>query len=366
LPCGPSNNNTNHRRQPQVTGPYPSGSLFGATPISVPSDISPLPTGAFSLPLGFPQEANPGCLVQPNAYAAWSCKMTFAPLIITINTTGVDTNGNQQQRASTRPGNGIPDTVIQYGAQTPQLDLEPMQLVKDLDVQSLGPAYHFSTRYDKLVILRPEELTAGSSLKKRQLNDDAPARQRFTVQPGDYPWYCYWNRTYIEGYIYVEDNSTAATFTALPTMYPTNLPSSSASDSATVAIATPAPTSTTQTFPTGAAAVVPTSSSVARRDAAADAAASSRIPPYPRIVKIEERRLPDSPQPYCQRMVLLDNGEITPAPNGNDPAVALWLQEQDPSYSEYFTTTSTTTQSKRDVERRADPSDSCHCQWMFK
>lgn len=293
--------------------------------------------------------------------------MTFAPIIITINNTGVDSNGNQQQRASTRGGNGIPDNVIQYGAQTPQLDLEPMQLVRDLDFQSLGPAFHFSARYDKVVVLRPEELTAGSALKKRQLTDDMSSRQRFTVQPGDYPWYCYWNRTYIEGYIYAEDNSTAATFTALPTMYPTNLPSSSVSDSAIVAVATPAPTSTTQTFPTAAAEVIPTSSSIVRRDAAADAAASSsRIPPYPRIVKIEERRLPDSPQPYCQRMVLLDNGKIAPAPNGNDPTVALWLQEQDPSYSEYFATTTTTAQNKRDVERRGDPSDSCHCQWMFK
>lgn len=296
--------------------------------------------------------------------------MTFAPLIITINNTGTDSNGNQQQRASIRGANGIPDNIIQYGAQTPELVMESMQLVKDLDVQSLGPAFHFSTRYDKLVILRPEELSAGSALKKRQLNDDAPSRQRFTVQPGDYPWYCYWNDTYIEGYIYTMDNSTAATFTALPTTYPTDLPSSSSSGSATVAVATPAPTSITQSFPTGAAEVVPTSTIITRRDADADAAAaasSSRIPAYPRIVKIEERRLPNPPsQPYCQRMVLLDNGKIAPAPNGNDPAVALWLQEQDPSYSEYFTTTSTTAQSKRDVERRGDPSDSCHCQWMFK
>lgn len=293
--------------------------------------------------------------------------MTFAPLILTINNTGVDSDGNTQQRASTREGSLVPGGVIQYGAQTPQLDLEALQLVRDLDYKNYGPAYHFSARYDKIVVLRPEELSAGSALRKRQLTDDMPSRQRFTVQPGDYPWYCYWNRTYIEGYIYAEDNSTAASFAALPTMWPTNTPSSTVPDTATFAAATPPPTGTTTTFPTAAAEVVPTSSSVARRDAAADAAASSsRIPPYPRIVKIEERRLPDSPQPYCQRMVLLDNGKIAPAPNGNDPAVALWLQEQDPSYAEYFSTTTAAADSKRDIERRSDPADSCHCQWMFK
>lgn len=295
--------------------------------------------------------------------------MTFAPIIITINSTGLDADGNMQQRASTRGGALIPDGVIQYGAQTPQLDLQPMQLVLDLDYKIYGPAYHFSTRYDKLVILRPEELSAGSSVKKRQLTDDMPSRQRFTVQPGDYPWYCYWNHTYIEGYIYAEDNSTAASFAALPTMWPTNSPSSTVPDSAAVAAATPPPTSGTTSYPTAGGEVVATPASVARRDAAADAAASaSRIPPYPRIVKIEERRLPDSPQPYCQRMVLLDNGKIAPAPNGDNPVLSLWLQEQDPSYAEYFAAT-TTSQGKRDtvtVARRDDPPDSCHCQWMFK
>ena len=292
--------------------------------------------------------------------------MTFAPIILTINNTGVDSDGNTQQKVSIRGGASL-DGVIQYGVQTPQLDLEPMQLVMDLDYKNYGPAYHFSARYDKIVVLRPEELTAGSFLKKRQTTDDMSSRQRFTVQPGDYPWYCYWNHTYIEGYVYAEDNSTAASFTALPTMWPTNSPSSTTSDTTTFAAATPAPTSTTTTLSTAAAEIVPTSSSVVRREATADAAASSpRIPPYPRIVKIEERRLPNSPQPYCQRMVLLENGNIAPAPNGNDPAVALWLQEQDPSYEEYFSVMTATTQSKRDVERRSDPSDSCHCQWMFK
>jgi hypothetical protein len=291
--------------------------------------------------------------------------MTFAPLIFTINNTGVDSQGNSQQRASTQPGSLVPDNIIQYGLQTPRLDLQPLDLVLDLDYQSYGPAYHFSARYDKIVVLRPEELTAGSALKnKRQTTDDMLSRQRFTVQPGDYPWYCYWNRTYIEGYIYAEDNSTAASFTALPTMWPTNSPSTT-SDTATVAVATPPPTGTT-TSSSASTDSVAKPSAVVRRDAAADAAASSpRIPPYPRIVKIEERRLADSPQPYCQRMVLLDNGRIAPAPNGNDLNVLLWLQEKDPKYSDYF---SATAQNKRDVaiEPRGDPSNSCHCQWMFK
>ncbi|CAO2647758.1 Nn.00g086800.m01.CDS01 [Neocucurbitaria sp. VM-36] len=367
-------NKAHEQPQSQVTGP--NGSLFDAIPISTPPGLAPLPTGAFSLPLGIPQESNPGCLTQANQYSAWSCKMTFAPLVITINNTS--NSDGSKQFASMKGGPAIPDGAILYGLQTPQLDFKEMQLVLDLDYKAYGPAYHFSARYDKLVILRPEEisLTTGSSAPaKRQ--DDKGFRQRFQVQPGDYPWYCFWNSTYIEGYIYSEDNSTAASFTAFPTQATLSTPSPTSVDSAAFGVATAAAATSAGgvTSPTQPAQVTATPSPVARRDVPTDPSSPSRMAPYPRIVKIEERRLPDSPQPYCQQMVLLDNGNITPAPNGKDSPVRIWLQESDPSYEEYFSaqatqTSSSTKKSKRELtlekQRRSDPGDACHCQWMFK
>jgi hypothetical protein len=345
-----------------VTGSH--GSLFDATPIPTPSGLGLLPTGAFSLPLGIPQESNPGCLTQANQYSAWSCKLTFAPLVVTINNT--QTNDGPMQLASMKSGSQVPDGAILYGLQTPDLALQPMQLVLDLDYKAYGPAYHFQARYDKLVILRPEELSANAGLSQRQ--DDKNFRQRFQVKPGDLPWYCFWNNTYIEGYIYVEDNSTAALFTVFPTQAPSGLPSASYDTAGFLAAATTGIPSTVSlpTSPTGA---TPTPSPVARRDAQSDAAAPPRMPPYPRIVKIEERRLPNSPQPYCQQMVLLDNGKIAPATNSNDAPKRIWLQESDPTYEEYFAAQATSTSNTRrdtDLQRRSDPSDACHCQWMFK
>ena len=359
--------------QPQITGPH--GALFGATPISIPDGFPTLPTGAFSLPLGFYQQANPGCLVQASEFPAWSCKMTFAPVIIMINNTYIDdSDGHQRQAASSEPGSLFSEGVLQYGLQTPQLLLEPMELVEDGDLEDFGPAYHFSTQYDKLVVLRPEDLSAGSSLKKRQNMNTMPLRQKFTVQPGDYPWFCYWNQTYIEGYIYAQNNSTAASLTSYPTMWPTNSPSPTTTlDTASFGVATAPPEIETETpTPTSASSEsLEAPSSVIRRDAAAAADASpSRIPPYPRVVKIEERRLPGSPQPYCQRMVMLDNGVIAPAPNGNDPIVTLGLQEMDPSFDDYRVASLATRNGRRDdagaAGRRGEPSNSCHCQWMFK
>lgn len=361
-------------RQSQITGP--NGSLFDAIPISAPPGLAPLPTGAFALPLGVPQESNPGCLTQANQYSAWSCKMTFAPLVITISNTS--DSGGVQQFASMKGGSAVPEGAILYGLQTPQLELQPMKLVLDLDLKAYGPAYHFAARYNKLVILRPEELnfSVGSGRVKRQ--DDKGFRQKFQVRPGDNPWYCYWNDTFIEGYIYSEDNSTAASFTAFPTPASSNSPSPTAMDSAAVAAATATgipSISNTQILSASITEATPTPSPAVRREAPPDFPASLRIPPYPRIVKVEERRLPDSPQPYCQKMILLDNGQIAPAPNGNDSPMRIWLQEQDPSYEEYFAAQPTQTgntkrQSSRDLvqgmQKRADPSDACHCQWMFK
>jgi hypothetical protein len=205
-------------------------------------------------------------------------------------------------------------------------------------------------------------------LRKRQDNTDF--RQRFQVKPGDFPWYCFWNQTYIEGYVYIEDNSTAASFSAFPTQLPTGSPTASFDTSSFLAAypTTPPPTPTGP-VPSSSAGAAATPSPIVRRDAQSDASVPPRMPPYPRIVKIEERRLPDSPQPYCQQMVLLDNGKIAQAPNGNNGPIKIMLEAVDPTYEEYFAAQATATaNSKREelLRQRSDPSDACHCQWMFK
>lgn len=296
--------------------------------------------------------------------------MTFAPLVITINNT--PDNQDYVQLASMKQGPSVPDNVILYGLQTPLLDFRPMDLVLDLDYKAYGPAFHFNTFHDKLVVLGPEELSASSGFLKRQ--DDHGFRQRFQVRPGDMPWYCFWNHTYIEGYIYSQDNSSAASYTAFPSQAPASTPGPTSFNTAAIAAATvaAAASSAAQTSSTVAAA---TPTPPTRRDSATDPGAPARMAPYPRIVKIEERRLPNSPQPYCQQMLLLDNGQITTTSNGNDGPIRIMLQEQAPSYEEYFAaqpSQSASADSKRqidlvqDLQKRSDPPDACHCQWMFK
>ncbi|KAF2644720.1 hypothetical protein P280DRAFT_443686 [Massarina eburnea CBS 473.64] len=327
----------------------PTNTLFDATPISTPSGLPTLPAGQFSLPLGFAQESSPGCLTQGNQYAAWSCKMSFAPLMLTVMVP--DSGSPTTSLEAFVP----PDGTIPYGLQPPVTRNETLQLVSDLDYKGYGPAWHFSARYDKLVVLSPDEFAGGSSLRKRQGDK---TRHRFQILPGDSPWLCYWNQTYIEGYIYVKNNSTAATMTGYPTPNPTDpfgpmeMPSSGSTAAATT---TPAPT--------GASG---------RRKREDLPPPFPRLPPYPRIVKIEERRLRDAPQPYCQKMQLLDNGTLAPATNSNGGTIVVMLQETDPSTEDFLVgrppspVPSNATEKKRHLDKRSDPSDACHCQWMFQ
>lgn len=287
-----------------------------------------------------------------NQYAAWSCKMSFAPLEVTINSTSDGYSASLQTWIA-------PDGSIQYGLQAPLISASELQLVTDLDYRGYGPAWHFAGRYDKVVVLQNEEFAAGINLRKRDNDPNKPSfRHRFQVMPGDQPWYCIWNATYIEGYIYVTDNSTAATMTSYPTPNPTDpfngmMPESSelVSSSGTVSpSATPPPT---------------------KRDPQQSATGPNfRFPfPYPRIVKIEERRLPGGPQPYCQKMQLLDNGQMAPASDN----VIVWLQESDPSMPEFYgappgppPSPSGGSKARSVRDKRSDPSDACHCQWMFQ
>jgi hypothetical protein len=332
-----------HDRASQVSGP--SNTLFDATPITTSVALPPLATGDFFLPLGSAQEASPGCLTQGNQYSAWSCKMSFAPLVLTVTNSDPPT-------ADIKPFTA-PDGAIQYGLQPPSVDNESMQLVTDLDFKGYGPAWHFSAKYDKIVVLTPDEFAAGQSLRKRE--GERPFRHRFQVQPGDTPWVCIWNETYIEGYIYVQDNSTAATMTgSIPTPNPTDPFASMQS---------PEVTGTLE------GTVLP--SPVQKRQNNNDNSSPSfpRLPPYPRIVKIEERRIPGAPQPLCQKMQLLENGQLALASSENGP-VTVRLQEEDPGMDAWSDTAppdpSSTGRRRRDVGKRSDPSDSCHCQWMFQ
>lgn len=322
--------------------------LFDASLIPTPTNLPPLPTGTFAVSVSIPEERKTGCLADSSALNAWSCNMPqFAPpLQLGVKRSPRADNGVLDQAWLLPPPQDTQFPVIRYGVQPPTISMRTMDLVADHDDINSGPAWHFQALYDKLVILQEDKFPPGRNVQPdRRRNSPSPSfdfRHRDEVQPYERPWYCYWNDTFIEVYVYAtKDASTYAT--AFPT----------------TATASPSFTSTATTFPPEAirrdflhAPSAPTPAIGAR------SSYDQEVEPnwFPLLVKIEERRVKDSPQPYCQQMQILENGGVAPGQSREQPII-IPLQENPPP-EEY-------PDRRRSVLGRSDPIDSCHCQWEY-
>jgi hypothetical protein len=87
------------------------------------------------------------------------------------------------------------------------------------------------------------------------------------------------------------------------------------------------------------------------------------LPPYPYLIKIEERRIPEEGNtPYCQQFQLLDNGELSPYSDPANPTgIKFEIAEQPPAYSAYDDNMSIRANLRT---KKRDPStNACHCEW---
>ena len=194
---------------------------------------------------------------------------------------------------------------LSYGAQPPILyKSKGLRLVNDSQNPERGPAWFFQTNYNKLVIL-PESALVPPTVSKRHTrherrnsgrghgsSDSFPGRKGLT-QPGEKPWFCFWNGTLLETFIYVNQTSGAG-LKSLPT--------------STSGLATPSYGfygGSTTTF----ASSVPTQSQ-------SQTNYPNLGPPfYPKLVKLEERRVPMGEKyvsPYCVQHVANSDGTYQP------------------------------------------------------
>ena len=245
-----------------------------------------------------------------------------------------------------------------YGPQTPQL-LGPTlsRLMNDKGDWDKGPAYFFQRAFDKVVILREEVFENAQNLRKRGLrhhwDDDMELSQRGTndvVQTGDKPWYCYWNQTILEGFLYInktasEGNDTDDDITAMSSIY--------------AATAFP-------TLPSNQPA--PSSAFGSMRRKKRDQVLNSG---YSKVVKIEERRRQGSPQPYCQQFQMLYNGGqgLVNFPDSDQTAI-IRLDEVEPAVQKGVHAWRRAFQIGHHITRKHLDGDSdqdsreCQCQWV--
>ena len=337
------------------------------------------------------------CLPNKDQQAAWTCDIGGLPAAAI--SVGTQPDGNQTGAFIFY---GADDDSICYGTQASfmQTQFAPFMTVQDNDDLHDGPAYYFQHFYDKLVVLPESALSVSSSNKdkKRDIQLDPDwLQQKHTALPGDKPWFCLWNNTFLEGFIYVQAPAIqAATLaSAVSTMALSTLSSSHASTSSFT------PTKTTTSAPAGSPTEFITTtftmgtstgtwtgpataysrwtahvaqhnqggdddddddgnhSRKARRDA--DELYES-LEMYPYIVKLEERRLTNNPvAPYCQQYQILDNGGYNWIPDENGKPIIISLNEQDPGYGAYKN--AGLAGSKKLKEKRL-VSGGCHCQWM--
>lgn len=308
-----------------------SGGFYDAQPIPHVS-ATPLPTGEFDLNLGPAEEVQSDCLPDSQG-PAWDCNMfDAATLMLQIN------NITRGQGAFIYPKQS---TGFGFGTRAPTTVLSMINLVIDRDSPDAGNAYQFQVLYNKLVILSHStfnQSSTGYQSKKR-----SPVQlERRDLLAGERPWFCYWNNTMLEGFIYL-DHAKSETLT----------PSSTAASNTSASATAPCKVHGLSEEPAD-------SKSTECPTAEENLANTVDNNIYTGNVKLEERRIAGSPSPYCTQMQILDNGIAAPVvdPDSGD-AITINLQENDPTVEAYNAAGMSRRKTKRGLV-----AGSCHCQWF--
>ncbi|RAL58590.1 hypothetical protein DID88_003950 [Monilinia fructigena] len=176
--------------------------------------------------------------------------------------------------------------------------------INDSEYPNRGPAWFFQLPYNKVVVLPQKALSTStdldSNMKRQQPAVDFMGRKG-VAQAGDKPWFCYWNGTLLEAFIYVNETSSSGSSTVTP-----NVPSS-------------------------------TSGVQSQDSSSSDSSQPNEpqfLPPYSKVYKIAERRIPRGGQTvpaYCVAHQILSNGNAEPLMNSTGQPITIYLNETEPT-----------------------------------
>ncbi len=305
---------------------------FDAVPFTSATNLPTLPTGSFSIMLGGTSSESKDCLNNSDQLL-WDCS-TRGSL---INMTVTWDTGENLTRISLK--SSAPSIFYRYGPQPPQIsNSSTVTVVKDRDDLDRGPAFHFQMPFDKLIILSAERfpimkkrsVTEKENYKGHAVLDERDGNDREYTQAKDSPWFCYWNGTVLEAYIFITQDAMSATPPS-----PSVLSGHNSNVNNLVTTSSPLPTTTTL-----------------QRD-------PSNVTNYPKVVKIEERRNAENAvSPYCQQMRIDDDGSAIPL------GYRIPLHEVEPP--------TTSGMKQRDFfeglpweMKRSDP-QGCQCKWLLQ
>ena len=351
---------------PTVTATVTATSLVDAEPISSPWASIPTPIlGDYTILLKNANNVSKECVPDPLKAPAWDCT-AGALMALSIQIEGSDSDPVVLFNYSDNDGPSDSTlSKVRYGAQPPILNnYTNMSLMQAKEHRDKGPAYVFHKQFDKLVIL-PED-TFDDVKSRRQRRDSVyDGNYHFSealyAPPGHKPWFCYWNGTLLEGFIFViqeiathdtvekradydgheEGTSTVSTSPTPPTypldswspVDPLSSPSRTTEVSEGLASFITFPPSPLKSFKlpplelgSASAASASEISLTMTPDLAADetVAAADELPSddtaseapasynsYPLVMKIEELRdLENQIGPYCQQMLIMEDKSV--------------------------------------------------------
>ncbi|OJD19433.1 hypothetical protein AJ78_00607 [Emergomyces pasteurianus Ep9510] len=300
--------------------------MLDAAHLTTTPSLLPIPTGQFHIPATSLYRSSHSCVNDIDLSKSWQCmqKGSFSCAL----SEKPDGSRNLELQPYKRDGNFI------YGAQAPSLDETnfDLKLMLDKTEPDLGPALFFFTPFDKLVIIHESNfphISPDQTINGRDLRRRAENTLPMPSKPSDRPYFCWWNSTYLELFIYVNrpiSESLAITASSNPTTRPTS-----------------------STFTTSSSSPV-----LDHRDLNPSLITLSGPLPkeYPRRIKLEEKRSStDGIPPYCEQMQVMDDGTISGPLGSRIP-----VDEAE-----------TTLSSKRsDYPTNDSANDECFCQWILR
>ncbi|KAK3692484.1 hypothetical protein B0T22DRAFT_475396 [Podospora appendiculata] len=391
-----------HRKPPRKDI-YPDPMLpsatttYDATAMATPTSLAPLPTGNFSMPLMVPTRSSNTCFNDTTQSKAWGCY--FSPMTgmyMTIDKKGANQPGEYTFSLRCNQSLTLAANFYSYGEQPPQIS-QPLtlELVTDILEPTRGPAWFKMVPYNKTMIL-PEAVlssTGSSSVSGRMIRDRAARddddsrnggsrtgdfKRKGVAEQGDKPWICNWPGTYLEVFIYPDQNASPNPFGQPPSSSTSSSPSTSPqptpppSSGSTTSQST---ASTSSTLDPDRQESVPPSSTpsssssyskwdgahggynnnnnnnnhgyedhtVVARSAGPQPSTSAYPsngsplgemprPSYPKALKLEERRVYGAPMPQCTQVEIQGPGQpAKPVRDSNGNVVTIDILETSPS-----------------------------------
>ncbi|PVH83080.1 hypothetical protein DL98DRAFT_513375 [Cadophora sp. DSE1049] len=326
---------------------------FDATPLTAsPTGLPDLPTGTFALPISAPSAIQNSCLSNTQQSAAWSCSipMTSYTIVVTpLVGAGSELANNE---VSLSLGNNTFGDYYAFGTQPPILNQDQvLNLVTDSQEPGKGPAWFFEMPYNKIVILPEAALTPPAANSKRGNGAKEEGKppggfmRKNVAQPGDRPWFCYWNGTLLEAFIYV------------------NLTSSAGRSASTSPVSATASVTSSYGSSVPSATAAPSSGS-----SESGSAQQFKFPPaYPNVLKIEERRVPGPQEipPYCVQHIIDDYGAANVATNSTGQPVIIYLNETDSSVISEMESKRSYHDQESGLSTRDLDSVACGCVWLW-